>query len=121
MEFNKLSVIFAILILSSKGYSAPDNLRQLNLMDLNQNDEITLKEFNLGMQNRFKLLDTNNDGTITEDEFLNPTKLRFNRLDLNSDNVLKKKEIRKAIRKMKRQEKSNQVGKKKKPKPFIKQ
>ena len=120
MELNKQSVIFAILILSSKSYSAPDNLRQLNLMDLNQNDEITLEEFNLGMQNRFKLLDTNNDGTITEDEFLNPTKLRFNRLDLNSDNVLKKKEIRKAIRKMKRQEKSNQVGKKK-PKPFIKQ
>ena len=63
----------------------------------------------------------NSDGTITEAEFLKSISNRFDKMDLNSDEVLKKKEIRKALRKIKKQEKRLQDKQKKQPKPFIKQ
>lgn len=121
MELNKLIMILVTISTSSLLHSASDNMKQLNDMDLNQNGEITFEEFNLSMLNRFKFMDANNDGTITEEEFIAPIKIRFDGFDLNSDGVLKKKEIRKAIRKMKRNEKSNEFSEKKKPKLFLKQ
>jgi Ca2+-binding EF-hand superfamily protein len=65
-------------------------------------------------------MDDNGDGILSKKEFLTPINERFEKMDLNSDGVLRRKEIRKALKKSRKDSTEKGVREKGKPKPFIK-
>ena len=121
-------MILKILILSitavtisSSIHSNPRDLNRIKQMDSDENGEISYEEFNVSALDRFTLLDTNGDGIVTGEEFMNPVLQQFKNMDLNTDDVLSKKEIRKALKKMRKENKTKMIEEKKQPQPFIKQ
>jgi Ca2+-binding EF-hand superfamily protein len=109
------------LTISSSIHSNPRDLNRIKQMDSNENGEISYEEFNASALDRFTLLDTNGDGIVTGEEFMNPILEQFKNMDLNTDAVLSKKEIRKALKKMRKEKKTKMIEEKKQPQPFIKQ
>ena len=108
-------------LLSFKVSTAPDISGQFKEMDIDKDGSISLKEFNSNTLNRFRLMDLDSDGTLSKEEFLVASNLRFGEMDLNSDGILKRREIRKSLKKARKDKKTNGVREKKQPKPFIKQ
>ena len=121
MKFNYFLVTLLIGLLSFKVSTAPNVSRQLNGMDTDKDGSISLEEFNSNTLNRFSLMDLDSDGTLSKEEFLASSNLHFGKMDLNSDGLLNRKEIRKGIKKARKDKKINGVKEKKQPKPFIKQ
>ena len=121
MKFKYFLTTLLVGLLSSQVSSVPINLGQIKKMDTDEDGSITLEEFNSKTLSRFSLMDDNGDGMLSEKEFLTPSSSRFERMDLNSDGVLKRKEIRKALKQLRTREDNSLKGKKKQPKPFIKQ
>ena len=121
MKFKYFLTTLLVGLLSSQVSSIPISLGQIKKMDTDEDGSITLEEFNTNTLSRFSLMDDNGDGMLSEKEFLTPSSSRFERMDLNSDGVLKRKEIRKALKQLRTREDNSLKGKKKQPKPFIKQ
>ena len=121
MKFTYFFGTLLIGVLSFKVSTAPDMSGQLDEMDVDKDGSISLEEFNSNTLNRFGLMDLDNDGTLSKDEFLASSNLRFEKMDLNSDGVLKRREIRKGLKKARKDKKNNDAREKKQPKPFIKQ
>ena len=121
MKFKYFLTTLLVGLLSSQVSSVPINTGQIKKMDTDEDGSITLEEFNSKTLSRFSLMDDNGDGMLSEKEFLTPSSSRFERMDLNSDGVLKRKEIRKALKQLRTREDNSLKGKKKQPKPFIKQ
>ena len=121
MKLKYFFVILLIVLFSFNVSAAPHILGQLKGMDIDKDGSISLEEFNLNTLNHFRLMDLNDDGIITKDEFFALSNLRFKKIDLNSDAILERREIRKGLKQTKKDRKTNGVGEKKQPKPFIKQ
>tara|TARA_X000000368_G_scaffold63991_1_gene45522 strand:- start:666 stop:1031 length:366 start_codon:yes stop_codon:yes gene_type:complete len=121
MKFKYFLTTLLVGLLSSQVSSVPINLGQIKKMDTDEDGSITLEEFNTNTLSRFSLMDDNGDGMLSEKEFLTPSSSRFERMDLNSDGILKRKEIKKALKKLRKRGDNSLQGKKKQPKPFIKQ
>ena len=109
------------ITISFSTFSNSRDLNRIKQMDSNENGEISYEEFKASALDRFTLLDTNGDGIVTGEEFMNPILEQFKNMDLNTDDVLSKKEIRKALKKMRKENKTKRIEEKKQPQPFIKQ
>ena len=120
----KLKFFFGTLLiglLSLKVSTASNMSGQLNEMDIDKDESISLEEFNSDTLNHFSLMDLDSDGTLSKEEFLSSSNLRFGEMDLNSDGILKRREIRKSLKQARKDKKTNDIREKKQPKPFIKQ
>ena len=84
----KLKYFFGTLLiglLSLKVSTASNMSGQLNEMDIDKDELISLAEFNSNTLNHFSLMDLDSDVTLTKELFLASSNLRFEKMDLNSE------------------------------------
>ena len=66
---------------------------KLKKLDLDENDAVSLREFQAPAMKAFEMLDSNQDGTISSEEYLARTNERFTKFDADKSGAIEKSEM----------------------------